>query len=390
MTLLKIKSNAIISSLFVAAGLLPVFAAGPARAAAAKPKPDVLVFANGDRLTGTLDHEAGGEVFFKSDNAGMVQVPWAKLKALHTEEPFAVIETGVSAGRNQANLQVPIGDIQVNGDTLTVATAQGAQEIPIARIAYLVAKPEFDKNVRSKQGLFQGITGTVAAGVSTVNSTQNSVSINSAVALIRAVPPVAWMPARQRTLLNFNSNYGKVSQPNTPTAKTNIVHGDIEQDRYFSPRFYMLGRAAFDHNYSQGLDLQQLYGAGVGYAVIKSAKQTLDLTGIVDYEKQQFSAPPPPPVVPATSNNIIGSSFGDTYTRNLPRKIVFTQTAAINPAWNSPSDYSANFAAGAVFPVYKNFGFSAGIVDAYLNDPPIGFKGNSFQFNMALTYAIHR
>jgi hypothetical protein len=374
-----------------------LFPALPARAAdaPAKPQPDLLVFSNGDKLTGKLDREAGGTVFFTSDSAGAVQVPWSKLKELHTEAKFAVIETGAPVGRKKANRDIPIGPISIDGDTLTVTTASGSQQIPVKNIAYLVDQPTFEKNVFKKQGLLQGITGTVGAGVSTVSSTQNSVSINTAVVLSRAVPPVTWMPARQRTLLNFTSNYGKVTQPDTPTVKTNILHGGIEEDEYFSPRFYLLQQAIFDHNFSQGLDLQQLYGIGAGFTAIKDAKQELDLTGVVDYTKQSFAASGspfnvPPDYVAAYSNDLIGSSFGDNYVRKFPRKIVLTEIALFNPAWNSPSDYSANVSVGAAFPVYKNFGFTVGVIDSYLNDPPPGFKGNSVQFNTALTYTIAR
>ena len=200
---------AVFPLLLLAGCLLPALPTHAADAAA-KPKPDVLVFSNGDTLTGKLDHEAGGTVFFSSDNAGMVQVPWSKLKELRTEKQFAVIETGSPVGRKKANLDIPIGTISIEGDTLTVNTLHGSQQIPVKNIAYIIDQATFEKNVFKKQGLTQGITGTVSAGASTVNSTQNSVSINSSVVLSRVVPPVTWMPARQRTLLNFNSNYRKI------------------------------------------------------------------------------------------------------------------------------------------------------------------------------------
>lgn len=371
--------------IFVAATLFPLFAV-PARAAdAVKPKPDVLVFSNGDILTGKLDHEADSTVYFKSDSAGTVQVKWDKLKSLHTEKPFAVIETGVRIQRRGLDHEVPMGPIVIEGDTLTVTTAQGARQIPVKSIAYLVNESTFETNVRHGQKLFQGIAGTVSGGVSTVSSTQNSESVYTSIALARAVPAVTWMPPRERTLLNFNNSYGQVTQPNTPTVKTNIVHGDLKEDEYFSPRFYLLQQAVFDHNFSQGLDLQQLYGFGIGYTAIKNPKQQLDLTGVIAYTRQDFAAVPPEP---ATSMDIIGSSFGDNYIRKFPRKIVLTEVGAFNPAWNSPSDFSGNVSVGATFPVFKNFGFSAGFVDSYLNDPPAGFKGNSVQFNTGLTYSI--
>lgn len=376
--------TSIFPCLLLASCLFPAISTRAADAPA-KPNPDVLIFSNGEKLIGKLDHEADGTVFFASDNAGTVQVPWAKLKELHTQGPFAVIETGVSVERKKANTNVPVGTISIEGDTLTVTTSSGTQQIPVKNIAYIVDQPTFNKNVNQKQGWTEGITGAITAGASTVSSTQNSASINAGVALSRAVPAVTWMPPRQRTLLNFTSNYGKVTQANTPTVKTNILHGGLEEDEYFNPRFYLLQQGMWDHNYSQGLDLQQLYGGGVGYTAIKNPKQELDLTGILDYTKQSFAASPP---AAAYSNNLIGSSFGDNYVRNLPKKIILTEIAAFNPAWNSPSDYSANVSVGGTFPIYKNFAFSLGVVDSYLNNPPSGFQGNSVQFNTGLTYSI--
>lgn len=382
MNILRLKQFVISSCFCTLIALFPTIAQTPGWAADAtvKPGPDVLVFTNGDHLSGKLDHEADGTVFFTSDNAGTVQVKWDKLKELRTAEPFAVIENGVVVGRKQANPNVPIGDISVTDGTLTVTAGQGAHQIPVKNIAYLVDQPTFEKNVLHGQSLLQGITGSISAGLSAVSSTQNSVSINSAVILSRAVPAVTWMPARRRTLLNFSNTYGRITSPTSPTVKTSILHGGLEEDEYITPRFYFLQQAMFDHNFSQGLDLQQLYGIGAGYTLIKDPIQELDVTGVIDYTKQSFAS--------GVSNNIIGSSFGDNYIRKFGKKIVFTQLAAFNPAWNHPSAYSANFAAGATFALYKNFGWSVGMADSYLNNPPAGFKGNSVQFTTGLTYAI--
>lgn len=364
---------------------MPVYAADTGT----KPASDILVFSNGDKLAGHLDHEETGTVYFKSDNAGMVQIPWAKLKSLHTERPFAVIENGALVRRKNANTNIPVGTLVLDGNTLTVMTLQGPQEVPVKNVEYLIDKVTFDKNVQKRQTLTQGITGSVTAGASTVNSTQNSESVNTAVVLSRGVPAVTWLPARQRTLLNFSNSYGRITEPGTPTVKTNILHGGLEEDEYFSPRFYLLEQAMWDHNFSQGLDLQQLYGVGFGYTILKDPKQELDVTAVVDYTKQQFApnalAAPP---VPSTTTNLIGSSFGDNYMRKFSKKIVFTEIAALNPAWNSPSDYTANLTLGATFSLYKNLGFSLGYIDSYLNNPPSGFMGNSVQFTGGLTYTL--
>jgi hypothetical protein len=80
-------------------------AADPAAPAAPKPAPDVILFTNGDQLTGTLERGAGNSVVFKSDTAGEITVPLDKVKELHTSGSFAVLRkdvpiTSVAAARN--------------------------------------------------------------------------------------------------------------------------------------------------------------------------------------------------------------------------------------------------------------------------------------------------
>jgi hypothetical protein len=169
------------------------------------------------------------------------------------------------------------------------------------------------------------------------------------------------------------------------TTKSSISHADAERDEFFSPRFFVLGQTAFDHNYSQDLSLQQIYGGGVGWTVLKTPKQQADLKGTVQYEKQQFIQGSG-----STDQNLVGSTFSITYGLHL-KLVTYTQNLAFVPAWNVQRAYAANEADALVFPAYKNFSFSVGTQDSYLNDPPSSLpptKRNSFQFTMGLTYAI--
>jgi hypothetical protein len=382
------RLSAFFSHLLPLFALLPLIAPAAAQAAdapKAKTGPDVLLFTNGEKFYGKLDQIVDGKVSFKSDTAGKIKFKSNLLRAMHTTGSFAVIEKGVPVGRKKANLQVPIGTLSLQDGILTVATLRGSQKIPLEDIAYVVTGVSFERNVLMPQGLLQGITGSISAGLSTVRATQNSISVNTGIDLTRAVPAAAWLPPSSRTLLNFASTYGRITQPNSPSVTTNVLHGKLEEDEYFSRRLFVLQQAMFDHNIGQGLDLQQLYGIGIGYTPIKDTVQELDLSATVNYTRQQLAASDG---TPATERDLIGSTFGDTYTRKLPRKIRLNQTASYLPAWNSPKDYSANVAVSVTIPIYKNFGFSTEVVDDYLNNPVVGFQGNSFQFNTALTYTI--
>jgi hypothetical protein len=200
------------------------------------------------------------------------------------------------------------------------------------------------------------------------------------------VPPVGWLDPRDRTAADFSGSYGKITEPGSPTVKTAIYHADAERDEFFSARTYALAQAAFDHNFSQSLDLQQIYGGGLGRTVIKLPNQTLDLKATVQFERQDFIA-----ATPGENQNLIGSTIAANYVRKLPRNMVFNQQLAYIPAWNDMHAYSAGETDMFIIPAYKRLNLSLGTIDTYLNDPPAttpATKRNSFQFTMGVTYAF--
>jgi hypothetical protein len=236
-----------------------------------------------------------------------------------------------------------------------------------------------------------------------VRSTTTGTTLNAALNLIRALPAVAWLAPKNRTTLNVNESYGKntspgaIPQPDPPakpipavTTLSSIFHADAERDEYFNARLFVLADTSFDHNYAQGLQLQQLYGGGIGWTAIKSAKQELDLKADIHYEKQQYinTSVNGAAANDTPSQNIIGSTIFESYTRTLPRNVVLLETANILPAFNNSNDYSANATLALSIPVFKRLSASISTTDNYLNDPQVGYKKNSYQFVTGVTYLL--
>jgi hypothetical protein len=368
---------------------VPMHAQAPAAPA---PGTDVIVFTNGDQLTGKFVREASGSVIFHSDVAGDITVTWDKIKSIKTGQQFAVIQQGQHVTRKTADADIALGSVQVEDNQVKVTQGTGGatKDIPVKDAEYVIDKDTYTKELRGNPGIFSGWTGGLTAGATLIEATQNSRNFTGSAALVRAIPSVTWLDPRDRTLVDFTAAYGSVTQPGTTGTKTNIIHGDAEHDWFFSPRFYFLVDASFDHNYSQGLSLQQSYGGGIGYTVIKDKKQQLDVKFDVHYERQQYFITPNVFPIPALtpSKNLIGMDFGDTYMLKLPHGLVFNEGAVITPAFNQTNAWSAEATAGLLFPVYKNFGFTVGTLDDFLNDPAAGSKKNSFQFTAGVTYTL--
>ena len=364
------------------------FAADPPK----KPGTDVIVFTNGDQLTGKFLHSSGDTLFFTSDIAGDIKVDWTQVKELRSSQQFAVIEKGKKITEKTPTTDVPHGAITATGTDISVQGTSGApQTIPVKNTDFVIDEATFQKELHGRPGFFHGWDGSIAAGAALVQATQNSRNFNVGVALIRVVPNVEWLSPRNRTTANFTDIYGKVHQPGIPDTKTSIFHADAERDQYFSPRFYGLVNISFDHNYSQGLDLQQIYGAGVGYTVMKQKLQELDVKADVHYEHQSFTADPfAVPVLPAQADtNLVGSSFGEAYWRKLPAGLLLNEAGVVTISYNDTNAWSSNVSAALVFPVYKRLSFNLGVVDSYLNNPPSGFNSNSFQFTAGVGYTFH-
>jgi len=348
-------------------------------AQAPKPDPDVLIFTNGDKLVGHLVSVAGSTVDFKSDMVGEIKVDWKNIKELRSSAKFAVIPKGVKVLHKNESA-VPQGTINMADQKIEVG-ATPPQSLPVGNVSNVVDDAAFQKAVMHTPGFFEDWSGTVTAGASIVEATQDSETFTGSINLVRAVPTENWLDPRDRTLVNFTESYGTVSQPGAATLKTSIYHAGLERDEYFSPRVYAFGQGSFDHNFSQGLDLQQTYSGGIGWTAVKDPNQTLDLKASMSYINQQFEAS-------SSNQSLIGSTFAERYMRKLTHGIVFNQNLSVTPAWNNTNAYSAIASAGLTLPTYKRLAVSLNMTDAFLNDPPPGFQKNSFQLTLGLTYSL--
>lgn len=362
--------------------------AARAQTAAAKPAPDVIVFTNGDQLTGTLERAAGDSFVFKSDVVGEVTVSADKIKELHTNGKFVALKKDEKITRTAKQP----GAMTYGDNAISVAdTKSGAPEVvPIKNLANLIDDATYTAEVTSNPAIWYGWHGAISGGISVIESTQTGQNYTLAVNLARLIPSVDFLPPRTRTTINVLETYGKITQPAIPqtvpptaasVTKTSIFHADAEHDKYFTPRVYALVGVSFDHNFSQGLDLQQIYGGGLGWTVIKTPVQEFDVKADVHYERQNFVPPTP-------NTNLVGSSFTEQYRRNLPAKIIFTESGTFIPSWNNLNIYSAIFAAGVQLPTYKRFSLNLNLLDNYLSNPAVGFNNNSLQFVTGVSYTL--
>lgn len=379
---------------------------------ATKKEPEIkeeLTLKNGDRLTGQLLNSTGTEIKFKSDLAGEVTVKWDNVKELKSKRDFAIIPKNLKEARDSAIVPqgsikigekgilvspMPTGKPEINTETAGPEAKPGAsitkvtaavKEIPTSKISYVVDDATYQKEINKKIGFRSGWDGHITTGTSMIYSTQNSYLFQVDTALKRTIPTVSWLDPKLRTTVNFTLSAGQTTQPGTETTITNIYHVDAERDEYFSPRGYYLQALSFDHNFSQGLVLQQIYGAGVGATLFKKKDAEFDITADLHYESQHFNATAN---VSELNLHLIGSALTEAYTRKWG-KLQFDEKFLADIAWNNASAFSATGTSSVRLPVYKKLAFSVATIDNFLNNPQVGYKKNSFQLTTGFALTLH-
>lgn len=399
---MKLFSQSLLVRSLALISLIALTFVQPARAQK-KPREitDVVIFKNGDQLSGKFERSVTGNILFKSDAVGEVTISLDKVKELRPSSSYVVIKKDEKITRTPKQ---PVS-VAVEDSTLKQTLPTGAVEtIAIKDVGYIIDGETYHKELTENPGPFHNWNGSITGGVTVLQSTSYGQTFTLGTSLIRAVPTVAYLPPRTRTTFNLLETYGKLTQPLIPlpafcngsknppgcqdsVAKTNIFHTDFEHDKYLTQRFYILGNVVFDHNYGQGLDFQQLYGFGAGYTILETPIQQLDVKGDIHYMRQNFIQYPPPQIS-SPNQNLIGSTFGEAYKRTLPGKILLTQSGTYIQSWNNTNAWSAIGAFGLALPVYRRFALSVNLLDNYLNNPAFGYKKNSLQFVTGVTYTL--
>jgi hypothetical protein len=369
-----------------------------AYAETAKADLDAITLINGDQLTGKLEKVVYGTVSFHNDVLGDLSIPLTKIKAMHTAEAFAAGAKDQHLTKKNVAVKIPVGEIALEDDTLKVILPEGdVQSFPAKDIGFMLDGQSFQRELHNESAFFYGWYGTATLGATVVKATNSAQTYTGAVALVRAIPTIAGLPAGSKTILNLSGTYGLAKDPlivsgddvfqTASVTKTNILHGDLEYDKFFTAMFFGLVNGDADHNFGNGLELQQSYGAGIGWGILRSPQNDLAVRAILQYEQQQFYNGITSGLGTPTEN-LVSASVGETWSRTFPHNVKFNEYVTLNPTLNVVRAYSAVAGTSLLFPVYKNLNFSVSATDNYLGDPPEGFQRNTFQFTSGISFTL--
>jgi putative salt-induced outer membrane protein YdiY len=272
---------------------------------------DEIVFTNGDRLTGKINHAVDGKMVFTSDLAGKVTVEMTKIKTFSTDEAVTV---HLNDGNvlTQKIVGSTAGKFAIE-DTETVK----AQDFDVAAISSINPPP---KPVPKW-------TGNVSAAVTSTHG-------NTKTELISASANLRKRTEKDRTTISADYARGEQEDPDTgETKKTeDWWRTKGKYDYFFSKKFYGYLDGRYETDKIAALDRRVIVGGGGGYQWIESENMNFSIEGGLAslYEKYENQT---------DSTSELSAQVGYNFDKTLVKNLKFIHDLTYYPSLDRFSDY---------------------------------------------------
>lgn len=230
--------------------------------AIAADKTDVVIFLNGDRLTGEFKSLERGRLRFKTDATDTISIEWDNVAFLKSDQNIQV-ETA-SGVRYLGHLSSATDEKQI-----VVETGSGPVGLDIEHVILMTPIEE--------RGLDR-IDGDISAGYNFAKADEVTTTYLSVDLSYRAESSIF--------SLDFDSLFSD-SSTNEPSQDLSL---NLNYTRLLANRWLAGGVVSFERNDELGLDLRTSIGVGGGRILRQSNNTTLQLVGGVQVSRERVSA----------------------------------------------------------------------------------------------------
>lgn len=217
---------------------------------------DIIVFRNGDRMSGRVMHKHNAVLVFETTHAGTINVNWNDILTLQTEKPVAVMI------RNDETISRETLEAGVEGHV----TLKGSQRsVPLQDIAYINPTPE-----QSGVGILYSGRASLAATDTQGNTTNRRVYAEAALA------------ARTRDYrYNLGAKFNRQQDFGLQTASSWQADGNY--DWFLDKRTFRYVRSSFEHDRFKDINLRSTVGGGYGLQLAETPRTNISIRGGLDY-----------------------------------------------------------------------------------------------------------
>jgi putative salt-induced outer membrane protein YdiY len=272
---------------------------------------DELVFTNGDRVTGKIEHALDGKLVFTSEMAGKMTIGISKIQTFSTDEAITVHLKDGNVLVQKIVSSTP-GKFAVEG-TETVK----AQDFDVAAISSINPPPK----PKPKW------TGNVSAAVTSTHGNTKTQAISASVNLSKRTE-------KDRTKLSADYARGEQEDPDTgESSKTeDWWRTKAKYDYFFSKKFFGYLDGRYETDKIAELDRRVIVGGGAGYQWIESENMNFSTEGGLAslYEKYKNAT---------DSTTELSAQFGYNFDKKLVKNLKFIHDLTYYPSLDKFSDY---------------------------------------------------
>jgi putative salt-induced outer membrane protein YdiY len=272
---------------------------------------DEVIFKNGDRLAGKVQHLVGTKLTFVSETAGTMEIEIETIKTLSTDEPITIVLTDGTVLIKRA-LQSEEGLFAVEEDAVVRARTFSAQEIG-------TINPPEKPPVKWK--------GTVSAG-GTITRGNTKTSTYSVIARANR--------RGERDRISVDGAYHLGTQRNNATGNdvttTDSWHVAGKYDYFVSRKLYTFGNARYEKDRVASLEHRTIMGAGLGWQLIESNVRNFSIEAGASWLGEEYSNP-------TLRNEEVSAQAGYHFDSSTRQNVTFLHNLKLYPAFGDPSDY---------------------------------------------------
>lgn len=338
---------------FLSAFCILLLWAGPVQA---RPKTDVVIYKNGDRLTCEIKKLNRGKLTVSTDAMGTIDIEWDKIAQIESNFVFQV---ELQSGR------LFYGSIHSmeEENRLVVASAVGTTALEFDRVVHITPIEET---------FWQRLDGSIDLGYSYTQdqaATQWSMEAST-----------DYTTRKYTAAVDFSSLFK--TQENAEDVQRQVL--TLSLNWHLKKRWFAIGLNQFQTNASQGLDLRALLGGGFGRYMIQSNRTVLSMLAGLSVNQERYQNGEP---FNTSAEAIIGSKF-ELFHFDFPEMDV-SATTLVFPSLTTLGRIRLQFNAKARFELLKDFYWSVSVYESYDSNPPTDdFRQNDFSVTTALGWSF--
>jgi putative salt-induced outer membrane protein YdiY len=324
-------------------------------------KSEVVVFKNGDQLTGSWVRVTEDKILFKSEALGEIPIPVSKVKTMTSKTPAVILAKAAVAYSGRLSL-LESGEWELRGED------GGTRRVPAA--AVVAIHPMEVYRARGEEAAFRPFhnwQGQANLGYSLVRGDRDASTLSLGVSGTRRFPNLPGFRERFRTNYLLTMLFANTRMNGVRTS-ANSITTSLRQDFLFSPANFVFALGQLEHSQTQSLDLRQTYGGGFGRDLLQPPRLGLQLLGGMTYVREDFAGP--------ERRQNAEALVGEKLSWKISNNVNFTNHLNFYPNLTDRGEYRADTTSTLSLRISSRLSFNTTIADRFLTNPLPGKQKN--------------